>query len=890
MMANKIAGIAVFWSVVFCLFSTEVFAVNGDMGGGDGSEASPWLIQDFTDFQEFADDSDYWDDYSRLETDIDLTGITYTDAVIAPDISASSGFQGVAFTGSYDGNGHTILNLTISGVISNNWYLGLFGKIAVNSSISNLGIVNCDISGKEGSYWVGGMVGYIDGGSLNNCYVTGNISGDYRVGGLIGGQWGGEINSCCVFTNVNSGSNSEDIGALMGWNDCSSTSNCYSKGSVTAGDSSHRIGGLMGTNIGTVTNCYSATSVHGGTDSSDIGGLLGDNRDSVVDSFWDIDISGMQTSDGGSGKTTSQMKQQATFTNWDFVNVWDITENATYPFLREFGPPPSVTIRGTVYDAATADNPLPDVTVSAQGKQTTTNALGEYEITGLSPGDIMVIASKVSYQSQSQTKDATQVGKTYTIDFQLIPEGITVIDSGFRPSVHGFHFKNPNIFGVGFCKGFTYTSLLCYFLPVDIPPDKIWPTYSVWAKAIETSHILTTTISSPGLWELLFTYSSGGGIWLEENVSFIKTCLSGGIPCPITLAPAEIGLCHSVLAYKIVERSSLNVKVFEIYVYNSNDDPPDAGKTCITVTCQDDNWSASNCSYGSYTRFIADFLGTNIANIKASVVSLYLDFVLNSPATIEITNPCGVVFDKDSSEVNGMYYRVFDCDDDGHEEQVAIFLSPKEGPYSVKVVPDPCAEPTDTYTLEEYKFGEKTVLAENVEIQDVPDEPYQSIVVYPTIDCKQALALMDYELVEEERIGRTEFEYTFRMWAANSWVRDLKDVTVRLVSDPNNVTVLDDTVGFSLISAGAEVLSDDTFKIRIDRSMEGSESDIVWEVCDCKMKRRSDFNDDWNVDLQDFAVFAQMWLNTGTDMPQDTYPDSIVDLKDLFIFSEEWLK
>jgi len=66
------------------------------------------------------------------------------------------------------------------------------------------------------------------------------------------------------------------------------------------------------------------------------GGLVGYNLGigPVTDSFWDVDSSGIDVSDGGTGKTTLEMMQEATFINWDFVEIWDIGENQTYPFLR----------------------------------------------------------------------------------------------------------------------------------------------------------------------------------------------------------------------------------------------------------------------------------------------------------------------------------------------------------------------------------------------------------------------------------------------------------------------------------------------------------------------------------------------------------------------------
>ena len=65
-----------------------------------------------------------------------------------------------------------------------------------------------------------------------------------------------------------------------------------------------------------------------------MGGLTAYNSGTVSDSYWDIETSGLSTSAGGTGKTTEEMKEKVTFTNWDFFESWCIAEKQTYPFLR----------------------------------------------------------------------------------------------------------------------------------------------------------------------------------------------------------------------------------------------------------------------------------------------------------------------------------------------------------------------------------------------------------------------------------------------------------------------------------------------------------------------------------------------------------------------------
>jgi hypothetical protein len=98
-----------------------------------------------------------------------------------------------------------------------------------------------------------------------------------------------------------------------------------------------KVGGLVGWNCkGTVSNCHS-TGFISGTDSY-LGGLVGRNWDTITSSFWDVNTSGWTTSADGTPKTTAEMKTESTFTSagWDFIEVWDIGENQTYPFLRTY--------------------------------------------------------------------------------------------------------------------------------------------------------------------------------------------------------------------------------------------------------------------------------------------------------------------------------------------------------------------------------------------------------------------------------------------------------------------------------------------------------------------------------------------------------------------------
>jgi hypothetical protein len=191
----------------------------------------------------------------------------------------------------------------------------------------------------RGVQYVGGLAGMVEmlgeGDYLSICWSSGTVEGISDVGGLAG-MWRGHgaITNCYSTAAIHGGS---ATGGLVGTNIYGSIVNCYSVAPVSGVS---RVGGLVGVNQGAVNTCYAGGPVKG---ESQTGGLVGSlNADplyadgSTTDSFWDVDTSGQTASAGGMGKTTWQMRQQSTFDNWDFIKVWDIAENQTYPFLRLF--------------------------------------------------------------------------------------------------------------------------------------------------------------------------------------------------------------------------------------------------------------------------------------------------------------------------------------------------------------------------------------------------------------------------------------------------------------------------------------------------------------------------------------------------------------------------
>jgi hypothetical protein len=209
--------------------------------------------------------------------DIDLAGYVFDKAVIAPDVNETNWwFDGTPFTGVFDGNDHTISNLTITG----GRYLGLFGQLGswnvqALGEIKNLGVLDVNVAGS--GLCVGGLVGKNYYGGITTSYSTGTVSGLNNVGGLVGYNRDSAFLSWYIYYMVavthcystSAVSGDSYVGGLVGYN-CGTVTECYSTGEVNGTD--YSIGGLVGSNDGDVIQCYSTSGVNG---NNGVGGLVG---------------------------------------------------------------------------------------------------------------------------------------------------------------------------------------------------------------------------------------------------------------------------------------------------------------------------------------------------------------------------------------------------------------------------------------------------------------------------------------------------------------------------------------------------------------------------------------------------------------------------------------
>ena len=272
-----------------------------------------------------------------LDTDIDLTGKDWTP--IGTDYDNS-------YKGTFDGGGHTITGLTFT---TNDEYAGLFGWLNRAGTVKNVVMEGVQITSNQiygGS--IGGVVGF-SWGTIENCSVSGSVSGTVYVGGVVGAQIGGSITGCSSSATVKG---TVDVGGVAGQTNSSATlTACYATGNVTIeiNPAKNIAGGsLVGMNAGSsLLACYATgnvTSTGSGTGNVHIGGFLGNNYTTVTAGYWK---NNHEQGIGYNRESTGATKVDGTDVTWqkavDAMNTalqnagseWRYELNGALPTLRK---------------------------------------------------------------------------------------------------------------------------------------------------------------------------------------------------------------------------------------------------------------------------------------------------------------------------------------------------------------------------------------------------------------------------------------------------------------------------------------------------------------------------------------------------------------------------
>ena len=272
-----------------------------------------------------------------LDTDIDLTGKDWTP--IGTDYDNS-------YKGTFDGGGHTITGLTFT---TNDEFAGLFGWLNRAGTVKNVVMEGVQITSNQ---IYGGSIGGVVGsgwGTIENCSVSGSVSGTVYVGGVVGAQIGGSITGCSSSATVKG---TVDVGGVAGQTNSSATlTACYATGNVTIeiNPAKNIAGGsLVGFNGGSsVLACYATgnvTSTGSSTGNVHIGGFLGDNYTTVTACYWK---NNHEQGIGYNNKVTEATKVDGTDVTWqkavDAMNTalqtagskWRYELNGALPTLRK---------------------------------------------------------------------------------------------------------------------------------------------------------------------------------------------------------------------------------------------------------------------------------------------------------------------------------------------------------------------------------------------------------------------------------------------------------------------------------------------------------------------------------------------------------------------------
>ena len=271
-----------------------------------------------------------------LDKNIDLTGKGWTPIGTSFDNS---------YKGTFDGGGHTITGLTVT---TNDQFVGLFGYLNRAGTVKNVVMEGIQITSNHMFGCTGGVVGY-SWGTIENCSVSGSVSGTVYVGGVVGAQIDGSITGCSSSATVKG---MVDVGGVAGQTNSSATlTACYATGNVTLEiDPKKNIagGGLVGMNAGSsLLACYATgnvTSTGSSTGYVHIGGFLGNNYTTVTACYWK---NNHEQGIGYNKKSTGATKVDGTDVTWQKAvatmntalqnagSEWRYELNGALPTLRK---------------------------------------------------------------------------------------------------------------------------------------------------------------------------------------------------------------------------------------------------------------------------------------------------------------------------------------------------------------------------------------------------------------------------------------------------------------------------------------------------------------------------------------------------------------------------
>ncbi len=426
------------------------FSAMGAYNGGSGTLSDPWRIYTVADLQAIASNTSHWSGHFILTSDINATG-----ASLSP-----IGKVDTQFTGTFNGDNHTITGLSFNGSASN---YGLFAYIGPAGKVQNLNIIGGSISGTLSSQNCGLIAGQ-NYGTIGNCSVSGTITATSRMGGIAGSGYAGSLIADCQSTitiNSSSGGSSNTAGGIIGSN-LGTVKTCKSSGNINI--LSNNAGGIAGFNGSggllenclSYANCYAVNTNSGGIvgynasgsrvsycislglpevnpgspSTKYLGGIAGDNFGGTVEyCLWDQTVSMLAVACGRSTGTitscqpasSTQLKTTAYIDglSWEFSDVW-LFQSGSYPALNNV---PDITLNYT-QSMAVANNKsiLLDVSMTNNSYNSGGSQVEMFVFVGSSPEEIALLsAPSFDFDTQRFAIPSAQSSQNYQLNLSNSP-------------------------------------------------------------------------------------------------------------------------------------------------------------------------------------------------------------------------------------------------------------------------------------------------------------------------------------------------------------------------------------------------------------------------------------------------------------------------------------
>ncbi|HVZ66738.1 MAG TPA: fibronectin type III domain-containing protein [Patescibacteria group bacterium] len=339
--------------ILIFVLPSKAFAFSGS---GNGTSGDPYQITTCSQLHEISNNltANY-----LMMNDVDCNGFSF-----APIGDTTSNF----FTGTLDGGGHKITNLTIN---SNENGVAIFQTLGTGGLITNIGYESGSLTQQGDTSKMGSFAAVVSGGSITNSYSKASMDGSAAnfiapvMGGLLGQGTSAVVSNSYYSGNiVNSTLNQNNTGGIAGTMSGGSITNSYSTGSITHGQN---VGGIAGRFVSSASTSNSFTTMTY-VSVSFVAGMVGlMSSGTVSNGYWN-DVSGGFMSCYTSGNTgcnriTNNISYFYTITNppltsWDFVNTWSTVNNgSSYPVLYWQSPNPTPTPTPTSVPSSNSKGP-----------------------------------------------------------------------------------------------------------------------------------------------------------------------------------------------------------------------------------------------------------------------------------------------------------------------------------------------------------------------------------------------------------------------------------------------------------------------------------------------------------------------------------------------------